>query len=166
MAKAMAGNGGVAVEMEATRLQVCRLQRGFGWRGFYSFGLEARRREISEDETLNSYVFRNLGPGLFFLFYIFFLISKPHEKTKLPLAYPFTSRLLPGPHDCSQAPPKACVAGNSIHRARVWALWCRRRILPRARTMLDCYTHGPSSPTVPLPSEEGNRLGFRANTFK
>ena len=36
----------------------------------------------------------------------------------------------------------------------------------RARTMLDCYTHGPSSPTVPLPSEEGNRLGFRANTFK
>ena len=56
--------------------------------------------------------------------------------------------------------------GDSIHRARVWALWCRRRILPRARTMLDCYTHGPSSPTVPLPSEEGNRLGFRANTFK
>ena len=57
-------------------------------------------------------------------------------------------------------------SGDSIHRARVWALWCRRRILPRARTMLDCYTHGPSSPTVPLPSEEGNRLGFRANTFK
>ena len=56
--------------------------------------------------------------------------------------------------------------GDSIHRAGVWALWCRRRILPRARTMLDCYTHGPSSPTVPLPSEEGNRLGFRANTFK
>jgi len=62
MAKAMAGNGGVAVEMEATRLQVCRLQRGFGWRGFYSFGLEARRREISED-TLNSCASLNLTLG-------------------------------------------------------------------------------------------------------
>ena len=49
------------------------------------------------DRTANSF---NLGISHLFspfsLFYIFFLVSRPHEKTKLPLPYPFQGTLLPG----------------------------------------------------------------------
>jgi len=70
--------------------------------------------------TVNSF---SLGVSHLFspfsLFYISFLVSKPGEKTKMPLAYPFSSRLLPGPHDCSHAISQSCIAASQACLAPV-----------------------------------------------